>query len=764
MALYAGLRKFELSGGSARAERALLKRDRVEMVFDGTFYFEAPQAGRVRGAVFLGKGVVKAEPPPSSFERDNLQRMLKADKVQSDFSVAVLRFTDDSVEQLGLHIVPGGSAPESAQKAASDLAARLLKELGANLPARMVASILNKEDPGMFFAQFDKGALDRFAFLWDYQGWLQVAHFGLNGGEKGLFFAYDSTIFQPDIWMAFFSLDDYQQRRADYADAHELVDLRRYDMDVDVREWRHMHLRVRMTMVARRDGVRAVPFMLNETLGNYDDVRLKKALRLKKAQLADGNPLNAIQEDWDGSVTVLFPTPLKKGEVAQAVLDLEGEFILDPIAGFHIYYLRGDCWYPRHGYLDRAEFAFTFRHKKGTHVASIGQRLREEPADGDMLTEWRMDTPVPFVTFAFGEFAVHTDKAALEAGGEVPLDFYSLPGMVAAIKEDFILAEMNNSLRYFIALFGPYPYPRFGAAFHPFPFGQGFSSLLMIPSTDRASKFTYLFLAHETSHQWWGNVVTWRSYRDQWLSEGFAEYSGVLYTQLRDKNKNSAHELLHYLHDILLFPPRNRTGVGKGRLVDVGPLILGHRVSTRESFGAYTALTYYKGALVLRMLHFLFTNPVTGDGEPFFNMMKDFVHRHAGGWASTEEFQATANEHFAATPIAKKYQLKDLNWFFQQWVYQATLPSYSLGYQVDWGADGVAVINGIVRQDHVPDNWFMPLPLVITLRGGKVARGTVHALGPLTKFTLKIPAQVERVELDPEGWILAEKTTTTKTQ
>src|SRR5207244_13330477 len=50
----------------------------------------------------------------------------------------------------------------------------------------------------------------------------------------------------------------------------------------------------------------------------------------------------------------------------------------------------------------------------------------------------------------------------------------------------------------------------------------------------RASNRTYKFIAHETAHQWWGGIVAWRSYRDQWLSEGFAEYSGILYTGVRD--------------------------------------------------------------------------------------------------------------------------------------------------------------------------------------------------------------------------------------
>jgi aminopeptidase N len=145
-----------------------------------------------------------------------------------------------------------------------------------------------------------------------------------------------------------------------------------------------------------------------------------------------------------------------------------------------------------------------------------------------------MENPVALVTFARGPFERH--KPTWDRGADpTPLEFNSLPGSVRAIKEDFIVAELDNSLRYFSAIFGKYPYPIFGAAFHPFDFGQGFPTMLMIPATDRASKYTHAFIAHETAHQWWGNIVAWRCCRDQWLSEGFAEYSGLLFTAFRDE-------------------------------------------------------------------------------------------------------------------------------------------------------------------------------------------------------------------------------------
>ncbi len=643
-----------------------------------------------------------------------------------------------------------------------------MKETGANLASRTAVSILNRETPGFFFAEFAGGSRGRFGLILDYQTRLPASDFGLDGGEQGLFFAYDDVINSPDIWMAFYSLADYKSGIVEYSDAHAIVKISHYDMNVDVRDWKHMKLETKMTMTALADGVRAIPLMIDESLSDEDNDRLKHALRLQGAKLADGEHLTAIQEDWEGGVTLLLDKPLQKGETIEPVLQFAGNFLIgDSSSDLNARYVRCDCWYPRHTDLNRATFDITFLHKKGTEVASIGQNVREEKEpDGSMLTEWRMDQPVALVTFAVGGFHVYTEKVKMEDGRNLDIRFYRLPRGVfdyaGGVKTDFVLAELSNCVRYFSALFGPYPYSTFGAAYHPYPFGQGFPTMLMLPKADYADKSTYSFIAHETSHEWWGDLVLWRSYRDQWLSEGFADYSGVLYTERRDKNPQDSQDLLRAMHDELLESPHTLTGIGKGRLVDIGPIILGHRLNTRESFGAYNALIYKKGALVLRMLDFLFSDPSTGNDTAFFDMMKDFVQRYANRAASTEDFITVANQHFAETPIARTYRIQDLNWFFRQWVYGTSLPSYGFSYWIERKPDGSALIHGTVTQTGVPAQWLMPLPIVMHFGKGKFAQGLVFAAGPSRQVTLHVPHVPDHIELDPDHWILSDKTTTTK--
>ncbi len=755
-AIYSQLRTFSLASDSGTVENLILQRDRVVITFvQGTFYFAAPVAGKVRGAVFIGTGNFHSDVPPDEAERANVRRLLKADDISSDFKTAVFQFTDDTFDFIGKNAKPGTAAPPQAQHLAAELLKSLLEEEGLNLASRTMESILDGENPGIFFAQFDGGKRRRFSFLFDPQTRVPVANFEINAGEKGLIFAYDSAIYSSDVWLAFFSKTDYESGRATYSDMFNLVDTPKYQLELDLREPKKtMSLVAKMDCTSRIDGLQLIPFSLGEGLATYEAERRKKQLFVQSAKLADGTPLEYFQEQWESGFSVALPTALKKGQNVTLEIALRGDFMLNPDSDQGVYFPRGTTsWYPRHGYLSRSTFDVVMVHRKRDKAVTMGILVGDTPAGtkDDIRTEFRVEQPVALITFAVGDYEIHKDTAKSESGATLPLEFYSLPSDRGAIKEDFILAEMNNAVRYFSALFGDYPYTVFRGVYHPFGYGQGFATTIMIPKADRADKYTYSFISHETSHQWWGDLVLWRSYRDQWLSEGFADYSGLLYTQKRDKT-SSEKDLIKRARDNLKNPPRNLTGLGQGRLVDVGPLIMGHRLSSRETFGAYTALTYEKGSLVLRMLHFLFTDAQTGEGQAFFDMMSEFVREHKNGTASSEQFFALAGERAQKTSLGQKYGYKDLNWFFRQWVVQSYFPSYRLEYHIEDAPGGGAMLVGTVFQDGVPDSekWFMPLPLVIHLQGGKTARGTIAAYGAKAPVKVKLPQKPEKVELDPD--------------
>jgi len=51
---------------------------------------------------------------------------------------------------------------------------------------------------------------------------------------------------------------------------------------------------------------------------------------------------------------------------------------------------------------------------------------------------------------------------------------------------------------------------------------------------------------------------------------------------------------------------------------------------------------------------------------------------------------------------------------------------------------------------------------LVKFGGDKVANGTVLANGPQQPFSITLPMQPESVELDPDMWVLSEKTSTKK--
>src|SRR6185503_16714911 len=235
--IYKQIKAFALTGGAVDVKNLELKRDRLQLTLNGVVYLSEPVNGQVTGAVFIGDGNIVVETPPSDFEKDNLKRLLGTDTITSDFKTAVFRFTDDTAKQLGQPRV-SGAVDERAQKLAREIDNRIMRETGANLPARLAISLMNMEKPGFFFAQFDGGKRGRFSAILDHQNRIPVANFRINAGEKGLIWSYDSDIFYTKVWLAFYVLEDYQRGTVAYSDANDQIDVKSYRIDGDLRDYK----------------------------------------------------------------------------------------------------------------------------------------------------------------------------------------------------------------------------------------------------------------------------------------------------------------------------------------------------------------------------------------------------------------------------------------------------------------------------------------------------------------------------------------------
>ena len=84
-------------------------------------------------------------------------------------------------------------------------------------------------------------------------------------------------------------------------------------------------------------------------------------------------------------------------------------------------------------------------------------------------------------------------------------------------------------------------------------------------------------------------------------------------------------------------------------------------------------------------------------------------------------------------------------------------------YSIESDEGGKAVVAGKTMQENVPKHRFMPLPLILKLPGNQQTRTVVWAVGPETEIEIPpLPMKPDSVELDPDWWILSEKTETKK--
>jgi len=325
---------------------------------------------------------------------------------------------------------------------------------------------------------------------------------------------------------------------------------------------------------------------------------------------------------------------------------------------------------------------------------------------------------------------------------------------------DRVADEAEQALRYFETLFGPLPFPRLALSQVPGHFGQGWPGLVYLPTLSflpeaersrmglgaKSQEFQHrVSAAHEIAHQWWGNQVGWVTYRDQWLSEGFATYAAALHLGQGKDGERTFRELMHSYRDELLSKTEEGSTIESG-----GPIWLGHRLSNSLNPGGYANITYKKACWVVHMLRALMTDPVTGSDEAFFRMLRDFLTAYRGRNAATEDFVRHAEKYMTRT--ADLEGNRRLDWFFNAWVYGTGIPAYKLNVSVRRVTAKKFVVEGTIEQSGVPDDFETLVPLIATYTKGRpVLLGRVAVGGNGGRFKFTTTSRPTRVAIDAEN-------------
>jgi hypothetical protein len=760
---------------------AQLIRDRAKIFFNrGYIGFLTKAAGEITGAVYVGEGEILLI-PPTQVEKESLARFIHSPILEEQFTMAILRFTDQTAKEL----IAVGERPEPddperppgfPQQWNSSPRILALED-----SPRIFEDLLGDSTLPYFHARMEGKSLKGFDLVDDERSPEAMSVVATRRNGDGLF---------ADRWCAFPS----KTSAARFAhQAPGTVKALAYDIDT--------HLEPDNSMKESAD-------LLLESLSSSDRVLtfdFSRLLKVSKVLDERGESLVVyaypLQEDVEvgdrnkGWILVVLPVPHPVGERFRLHFEYQGNVITD--VGNHVLYVgeRGG-WYPNLGLGSPALFDLKFDYPESLTLVATGARIEKTTANARTHSRWRSDGVFRIAGFNLGPYhsversigkttvevyATREAEAALEERHTrrlvphfvPPAPFPSpqrtttmsiSPEMVPPLAPAALLQSVAEgaaeALAYFESLFGPFPYSRLAISQIPGGFGQGWPELVYLPTLSflrKSERYELGFpektedllghgmVAHEIAHQWWGNLIGSKTYHDQWLSEGLATYAAALDLARQKDGERRFHQLLRSYKSDLLSKDKN------GMINEAsGPIWLGQRLSNSLTPGGYDTIVYKKACWVLHMLRGLMRNPSTGSDEQFFRLLRDFLATYQGKDVSTADFVRHAEKYM--TRASDLEHNRRLDWFFNEWVYETGVPTYKLQSSVKQLSPKKFLVQGSITQSGVSSDFEMLVSVVAEVSRDKkegLANVPVSEEGGRFKFTTT--EKPKRVAIDEDN-------------
>ncbi|MBK3548027.1 M1 family metallopeptidase, partial [Streptomyces sp. MBT60] len=292
------------------------------------------------------------------------------------------------------------------------------------------------------------------------------------------------------------------------------------------------------------------------------------------------------------------------------------------------------AWFPgNHHPSDKAAYDIEVTVPDPLKAVSNGQLVARRTEDGRTAYHWRTTEPMAsyLATVAVGRFT--TEQARTPDGIRL---FTAVDPESAAASED-VLAQIPEVLAWSRARFGPYPFTSAGAIVER----TGDSTYAL--ETQNRPVFpgppdTGL-LVHELAHQWFGNSVTPKTWRDMWLNEGFATYAEWLWAADHDGVPVGESFDEAYEDDAnWAFPPADPPAA-----LDLSD-----------------PPVYGRGAMVVHQIRL-----AIDDDRAFFALVRGWTEKYRHANASTDDF----------TAYVEKETGQDLTGLWDAWLYGGSRPA-----------------------------------------------------------------------------------------
>ncbi len=313
--------------------------------------------------------------------------------------------------------------------------------------------------------------------------------------------------------------------------------------------------------------------------------------------------------------------------------------------------------------------------------------------------------------------------------GNVPIQNFVSPSLVPNATEDF--SNLPFMMETFSNLYGDYPFEKYGNAVTNFATYSAMEHQTMTTLGSQNINGNHggeITIAHELSHQWFGDCLTCLTWKDIWLSEGFATYSEALYMEAWQ----GFEAMVDYVYTSIQQYYLSWGGSSPQTVYDPPP-------------NAYfTPATYEKPAAVLHMLRLK-----TGD-DIFFQIMQEYFTEYHNGNVITDDFQE----------VCENVSGIDLDQFFLQWIYQPGLPSIQYTYFFNPYLAIPRIMTYVQTGSNTETEFYLDVPFHINFEANHdsvLVQGTPNVPQQTISIT-NIPVY-DNVECDPNNWVLNTGTT-----
>jgi len=374
---------------------------------------------------------------------------------------------------------------------------------------------------------------------------------------------------------------------------------------------------------------------------------------------------------------------------------------------------------------DKATSEFLITAPAKYQVVANGLLVEElDLGGGERMTHWRESAPIAswLNNIGVAQFAARR----FDRAGGVPLETWVFPqdrdkGIVTFEE------PMRQAIQYFSDYIGPYPYEKLASIeVTGLDGGMEHASAVFYGDRSLTNQPAFSLVAHEVSHQWWGDSVTEKDWDDAWLSEGFATYFAALATE-RYRGRDAFTEMMK----------RSRAAVLQMERRAPQMAVIHDNLPEIQDGRAPAGIVYQKGAWFLHMLRGLLGE------ENFREGLREYYRKFRDGNASTEDLRG----------VMERTSGRKLDWFFDQWLRRRGSPAVNIIWSYRAGDKKLALD---LTQTQPGEPYRLPMEIGITLAGAAPSTKEIELTGRKQHFEIACGKDPESVDIDPGTWLLME--------